>query len=86
MSEPDLGFATAKATLPAALDTHALSVIGVMVSNSGLAAFLRSSDGKIARVSPGDVVFGMTVTAIRDAQVMLTDSAGRTQALQLPHS
>jgi CelD/BcsL family acetyltransferase involved in cellulose biosynthesis len=86
MSEPDLAFATAQATLPAALDTHALSVIGVMVSNNGLAAFLRSSDGEIARVSPGDVVYGMTVTAIGDAQVMLTDSAGRTQALQLPHS
>ncbi|MFT6074047.1 MAG: hypothetical protein ACJAZ1_000962 [Yoonia sp.] len=86
MSEPDLAFASAKATLPAALDTHALSVIGVMSLNGALAAFLRSSDGEIARVSPGDMAFGMTVTAIGDAQVMLTDSAGRTQSLQLPLS
>ncbi|MFT7107166.1 MAG: CelD/BcsL family acetyltransferase involved in cellulose biosynthesis [Yoonia sp.] len=75
MSEPNL-----------ALDTHVLSVIGVMSLNGELAAFLRLSDGEIARVSPGDVVFGVTVTAIGDAQVMLTDSAGRTKSLQLPRS
>lgn len=78
--------AEAKATLPDALELNTLSVIGLMEAHDGVAALLRSSRGQIARVSVGDEVFGVQVTAIGDAQILLTDRWGRTQSLALPHS
>ena len=78
--------AEAKATLPDALELNTLSVIGLMEAHDGVAALLRSSRGQIARVSVGDQVFGVQVTAIGDAQILLTDRWGRTQSLALPHS
>ncbi|WP_363157876.1 hypothetical protein [Yoonia sp.] len=84
MSEPDPILAGQKATLPEALDLTALAVIGVIEGHNGAVAILRSSDGEIVRVVPGDVAFGVTVTAIGEAQILLTDGAGRTQSLQLP--
>jgi hypothetical protein len=84
MSEPDPVLAGQKATQPDALDLSELSVIGLIDGHSGAAALLRSSKGDIARVTPGDAVFGVTITAIGDAQILLTDRWGRTQSLQLP--
>jgi hypothetical protein len=84
MSEPDPILAGQKATRPDALDLSELSVIGVIDGHSGAAALLRASNGNLARVTPGDAAFGVTVTAIGDAQILLTDRWGRTQSLQLP--
>ncbi|HEV8034999.1 hypothetical protein [Yoonia sp.] len=75
-----------KATLPDTLDLRELSVIGLMDAHDGIAALLRSSRGEIARVQVGDSAFGVQITAIGDAQVLLTDRWGRTQSLGLPHS
>lgn len=83
---PSSVLAEAKATLPDALELNTLSVIGLMEAHDGVAALLRSSRGQIARVSVGDEVFGVQVTAIGDAQILLTDRWGRTQSLALPHS
>lgn len=85
MSESYPILAGQNATQPDALDLHALAVIGLIEGHNGAVAILRSSAGEIVRVVPGDVVFGVTVTAIGAAQVLLTDRAGRTQSLQLPH-
>ncbi|KQB97740.1 hypothetical protein AL073_02035 [Loktanella sp. 1ANDIMAR09] len=75
-----------KATLPDTLELRELSVIGLMDAHDGIAALLRSSRGEIARVQVGDRAFGVQITAIGDAQVLLTDRWGRTQSLALPHS
>ena len=83
---PSSVLAEAKATVPDALELNTLSVIGLMEAHDGVAALLRSSRGQIARVSVGDEVFGVQVTAIGDAQILLTDRWGRTQSLALPHS
>ena len=78
--------AEAKATMPDALELNALSVIGLMDAHDGVAALLRSSRGQIARVSVGDEVFGVQITAIGDKQILLTDRWGQTQSLALPRS
>ena len=78
--------AAAKATLPDALALNELSVIGLMNTSNGQAALLRSSRGDIARVTVGEEVFGVRVTAISDEQILLTNRWGRTEALALPHS
>jgi Tfp pilus assembly protein PilP len=83
---PSSVLAEAKATMPDALELNTLSVIGLMEAHDGVAALLRSSRGQIARVSVGDEVFGVQITAIGDAQILLTDRWGRTQSLALPHS
>jgi hypothetical protein len=80
------GLAGTKATLPDTLELRALSVIGLMDAHDGTAALLRSSRGQIARVQVGDSAFGVQVTAIGDAQILLTDRWGQTQSLALPHS
>ena len=78
--------AGANATLPDALELRSLTVIGLMDAHDGTAALLRSSRGQIARVHVGDTAFGVQITAISDAQIMLTDRWGRTQSLALPRS
>lgn len=85
MAEPGPALAWQNATLPEALDLSALSVIGLIEAHDGAAALLRSSNGQIARVTTGDAAFGVTVTAIGEAPILLTDRWGRTQSLQLPH-
>ena len=85
MTNPTTALAEAKATVPEALDLSTLSVIGLIDGHNGSAALLRSEHGQIARAMTGDSVFGMTVTAIGDDRVLLTDRWGRTQTLGLPH-
>ena len=80
------GLAGVKATVPDALELRALAVIGLIEAHDGPAALLRSSRGQIARVQVGESAFGVEVTAIGNAQVVLTDVWGRTQSLTLPHS
>ena len=84
MTNPTTALAEAKATVPEALDLSALTVIGLIDGHNGAAALLRSERGQIARAMAGDSVFGMTVTAIGDDRVLLTDRWGRTQTLGLP--
>ena len=76
----------ANATMPDALPLNDLVVIGVMRAHDGTAALLRSSRGQIARVRVGDTAFGVQITAIGEAQVLLIDRWGRTQSLALPQS
>lgn len=83
---PDPALAAAKATVPDALALNTLSLIGLIDAHDGVAALLRSSRGRIARVHVGDEAFGARITAIGDDQVVLTDRWGRTQSLQLPQS
>ena len=80
MSEPTPALAADNATRPDAIELGDLAVIGIINGQSGAAALLRSSRGDIARVAPGDEVFGVTVTAIGGNQVLLTNWLGRTEA------
>ena len=57
-----------------------------MWAHDGHAALLRSARGRIARVQTGTQVFGVTVTAIADNQVVLADRSGQTQTLGVPGS
>lgn len=84
MPESDTALAAATATLPDALDMHRLSLIGVVEAHDGQAALLRSARGNVVRVLVGQVAFGVQIKAIGAEQVILTDSWGRTQALELP--
>ncbi len=84
MPEPDPALAAAKATMPDALDLRSLALIGVMDAYDGPAALLRSARGGIARVTVGQEAFGAQITAIGEAQVIVTDRWGRTLALELP--
>lgn len=76
--------AEANATLPDALAMHALTVIGLIRTNAGTSALLRSARGQIARVQVGQQAFGRQVTAIGDDQILLTNRWGQTEALTLP--
>lgn len=69
------------ATQPDVLSLRSLTVIGLMRTQDGQVALLRSARGKIARVQAGTDVFGVRVTAISDTQVLLTDRSGQTHAL-----
>lgn len=69
------------ATQPDVLSLRSLTVIGLMRTQDGQVALLRSAGGKIARVQAGTDVFGVHVTAISDTQVLLTDRSGQTHAL-----
>ena len=84
MSDPTTALAEQKATVPEALELNALIVIGVIDSQNGARALLRSSQGQIARVGVGDEAFGVTIPAIGDDRVLATDWLGRTRALTLP--
>jgi len=77
----DAALAAVHATTPDALAEHKLAVIGIMNAHDGPAALLRSSRGQVARVRAGDTAFGTEITAIGEAQVVLTDRWGRTQSL-----
>ena len=88
MSDPtnDPALAAEKATMPDALALDTLSVIGLINAHDGAIALLRSARGDVARVHVGDEVFGVQITAIGDAQVLLTNRWGQTRALELPQS
>ncbi|SFR36681.1 hypothetical protein SAMN04488005_1005 [Yoonia tamlensis] len=76
----------ASATLVDVVALDNLIVIGVFIGTEQPAALIRSGQGQIARVSPGESVFGITIAAIDAAQVVLTDHAGTVHVLAVPHS
>ncbi|WP_322889377.1 MULTISPECIES: hypothetical protein [unclassified Yoonia] len=84
MSQPDTSPAAVQATTPDALALDRLTLIGLFSTTEGPAALLRAADGQVARIVPGMQTMGLTVTAIGDTQVLITDSAGVTFAMQLP--
>ncbi|MCG3267425.1 pilus assembly protein PilP [Yoonia sp. I 8.24] len=74
----------ASATLPDMLSLQNLAVIGVMMGQDAPAALIRSRRGDIARVTTGETAFGVTISAIDAAQVVLTDRAGTQHVLVVP--
>lgn len=84
MSEPTPAIAAENATMADALDMRSLTLIGVIEGQEGPAALLRSSRGAIARVSLGEQVFGVQITAIGEEQVILTNRWGQSETLVLP--
>lgn len=62
-----------------------LALIGIFGSQSAPAALIRTRKGKIARVSLGDRLANLTVTAIAKDRVILTRGS-QTKALSLPKS
>ncbi|WP_375254370.1 hypothetical protein [Yoonia sp.] len=85
MSEQETALAEAKATVQDVLDLKSLSLIGLIDGHLGAAALLRSERGQIARVAAGESVFGVTIAAIGDDRVQMTDRSGRTKSLFLLH-
>lgn len=86
MSETTPALVAEQATLPNILPLDGVTLIGIFNAHDGPAALLRSSRGKIERVTPGAQAMGMTVTAIGADTVMLTNRAGTTHALAVPGS
>jgi len=84
MADVELPLAGPKATVPEAIALNDLSLIGVITGRGDGLALLRSSRGQIARVTTGDAVFGVTVTAIGEDMVITTDRWGRTRSLSIP--
>lgn len=76
----------ASATETGVLTMDNLTVIGVMDGGETPAALVRSSEGEIVRVTPGEIVFGVLFAAIGDDQVVLTDYAGTQHVLTVPRS
>ena len=75
--------AAAAATKEDVLDLRALQLLGVMQAHDGPAALIRSSRGQIARLAVGEAAFGVTLTAIGEDSVILTNRWGQTEALTL---
>ena len=63
MSETTPALVAEQATLPDILPLDGVTLIGIFNAYDGPAALLRSSRGKIERVTPGAQAMGMTVTA-----------------------
>ncbi|MBE0413001.1 hypothetical protein [Yoonia sp.] len=84
MSQTTPACVAERATLPGALPLNGLTLIGIFTLQDGPAALLRSSNGQIARATPGTAVLGVTVTAISAATVMLVDQTGTSHALAVP--
>jgi hypothetical protein len=81
MSEQTPALVADTATRADVLSLRSLTVIGLMRTQEGHVALLRSARGRIARVQAGVEVFGVRVAAISDTQVLLTDRSGQTHAL-----
>ena len=76
----------ASATQAGMLILDNLTVIGVFMGTDAPAALVRSRSGEIARVHPGEIVFGVAIGAIEGTNVVLTDSAGTRHVLTVPGS
>jgi len=72
------------ATIQDALGMGNLTVIGLMRAHDGPAALLRSSRGRIARVTAGSRAFGYVVTAIADDYLLIADRSGASYRLTVP--
>ncbi|WP_043699594.1 hypothetical protein [Yoonia vestfoldensis] len=84
MAQSDTSPAAAQATTPDALALDRLTLIGLFSTTEGPAALIRAANGQIARIVPGMQTMGLTVTAIGETQVLITDRDGVTFAMQLP--
>ncbi|MFN3664009.1 hypothetical protein [Yoonia sp.] len=84
MTQPEQTLASQQATVADALDLNSLTLIGLFSTTEGPAALIRSADGQVARVVPGEQALGITATAIGDAQVLVTGADGVTLAMRLP--
>ena len=84
MAEPDGALAGQTATISDVLDMSTLQLLGVMQAHDGLAALVRSPRGQIARLHVGEEAFGITIVAIGDDRVTVTNRWGQSEALALP--
>jgi hypothetical protein len=73
----------ATATTKAELPVSGPMLLGVVHRASGDIALVRRADRRIVRVSTGDRLDGLTVTAIGDAALHLS-GAGRQTVLTIP--
>lgn len=84
MSEQTPALVAEKATIPGAVDLRNLTILGLMQVKDGPAALIRSGDGRIERVTPGSQVFGVTISAIGEDVVVLSDARGAVYQLTIP--
>lgn len=71
------------ATQEAALPLRGLTLIGTFSKPDGSSALLRTANGSIRKVEPGDRVGSSTVTAIDDGELLLV-SGLHSRRLTLP--
>lgn len=62
-----------------------LALLGVFGTEATPGALIRTPDGKVHRVAPGDRIANRTVAAIGADKVMLSNG-GATKALRMPKS
>lgn len=71
------------ATLRNVISLSGLTLIGTFGTETEPGALLRTSGGRIHRVTPGDSVGGRRIAAIGVGEVVL-ESGGRSERLEMP--
>jgi len=69
---------------PEKLDLNKLTLLGIFTKPDGSTALIRMANGQIASVTPGDTTGDMTVTALDDNALYLSDRRGRQVVLEMP--
>ncbi len=82
-STPDTIDPGSAATQAGVLPLHETTLIGLMIAPDAPAALIRLSDGRVARIRPGDIVGRRTVAAI-DADGVVLVRGSRRERLRLP--
>ncbi len=77
-------FVAESALIADALPLDQLTLIGIFEKPAGNTALFRNEDGAIFTVAVGDATHGMTIAAIDDARVHLTDATGTLHVLEIP--
>lgn len=76
--------AAANAVTPNILPLHELTLIGLMYADGASTALIRTSQGQIAKVRPGDIIGAQTVAAISENGLILAGTNGSQTILKMP--
>lgn len=68
----------------AKLPLNEIALIGIFTGPGGDSALIRAADGHISKVAAGDRAGGLTVQAIADDGLHLTDRRGQSFVLTIP--
>lgn len=78
------GTAGLKAVIEDGLPLDRLSLIGLFAKPDGGTALLRTARGEIVEVRAGERKLGLTINAVDNTGLYITDASGNAVVLQLP--
>ncbi|MEJ6398599.1 hypothetical protein [Yoonia sp. 208BN28-4] len=82
--EPTPAHVAETAMISDVLPLDELTLLGIFGKPTGNTALLRKADGEILTLAAGDAAAGMTIAAIDDDAVHLTDARGTMHVLTIP--